>query len=164
MQGSHVVIRELCRRIATTATQVATYYDENQLPEPTFGPDCPDIPSNVEYERLRTSLSQTADDLVHLVNGPKNFIRTFTCSHYDLAAFQVALDFKFFENVPINKPIALPELAKAVGFDEDRVGSVIRLLATQRIFEETNPGVFQHSARSALLARDEEIRATCHFK
>ena len=99
MHGSQVGIRELCRRIATTATQVAAYYDENQLPEPTFGPDCPDIPSSVEYERLRISLNQTADDLMHLVNGPKNFIRTFTCSHYDLAAFQVALEFNFFENV-----------------------------------------------------------------
>lgn len=164
MHRSHIGIRELCRRIVTNAAQVAAYYDDNQLPDPTFGPDCPDIPSSIEYERLRISLSQTADDLLHLVNGPKIFIRTFACSHYDLAAFQVALEFKFFENVPIETTITLSELAKAVGFDEDRVGSVIRLLATQRIFEETDSGVFQHSARSALLAKDEDIRAACHFK
>ena len=164
MHGSQIGIRELCRRVAANATQVAAYYDDNQLPEPTFDSDCPDIPSSVEYERLRISLTQAADDLVHLVNGPKIFIRTFACSHYDLAAFQVALDFKFFENVPINKTITLSELAKAVGFDEDRVGSVIRLLATQRIFEEKDSDVFQHSSRSALLAKNEDIRAACHFK
>ena len=94
MQRSHIGIRELCRRIVTNAAQVAAYYDDNQLPDPTFGPDWPDIPSSIEYERLRISLSQTADDLLHLVNGPKNFTRTFACSHYDLTAFQVALEFK----------------------------------------------------------------------
>ena len=164
MRESHIGLRELCHRIATIATQVAAFYNDNQLPEPTFGPDCPDIPSSAEYEQLRISLSQTTDDLLHLVNGPKVFIRTFACSHYDLAAFQVALEFKFFESVPATGSIAMADLAKAVGFDEDRVGSVIRLLATQRIFEETEPCVFQHSARSALIARDEDIRAACHFK
>lgn len=164
MSGKPVGIRELSRRIATIATQIADYYADNQLPEPTFGTDCPDILSTIEYENLRISLTQTANDLLHLTNGPKSFIRTFACSHYDLAAFQVALEFKFFEAVPVDGSIRLPELAKAVGFDEDRVGSVMRLLATQRIFAELEPDIFQHSARSVLIARDEDIRAACHFK
>lgn len=164
MSRNSVGIRELSRRIATIAGQVADYYDENHLPEPTFGPDSPDIPSSAEYEKLRISLTQTADDLLHLTNGSKSFIRTLACSHYDLAAFQVALEFNFFEAVPANRSIRLPELAKVVGFDEARVASVIRLLATQRIFAETEPDVFQHSARSVLIAKNEDIHAACHFK
>ena len=164
MNGNSVGIRELSRQMINLATQMVDFYDKYQLPEPTFGPYCPDIPSSAEYENLRISLSQTADDLLHLINGPQSFIRTFTCSHYDLAAFQVALEFSFFEAIPINGSMRLQNLAKAVGIDEDRTASVIRLLATQRIFAETEPDVFQHSARSALIAQNEDIRATCHFK
>ena len=157
-------VRELSQQIAVIAAQIADYYDANHLPEPTFDPDSPSIPTAANYEALRIPLSQAAHDLLHLVNGPKRFVRTFSFSHYDLAAFQVALDFNFFTVLPLRGSINLSELAKAVGFDEDRAGSVIRLLATQRIFEETEQNVFRHTAISALVAIDEDIRAAANMK
>ena len=155
-------IRKISQRIASNAQQLSLLLDDKQLPRPTFSADCPDIPADPAYEALRVDLNEAANDLLLLVNGPKNFLRTFHTSPYDLVACQVALDFGFFEAVPLDATITLSELSKAVGVDESRVGSVIRLLATQRIFVEAAPDLFQHTATSALIARNKDIRAAVH--
>ncbi|KAL9607259.1 MAG: hypothetical protein Q9167_007812 [Letrouitia subvulpina] len=155
-------IQKLLQQIVSCTQQLTGFLDDKQLPKPTFLPDCPDIPGDPTYETLRVNLNQTAKDLLLLVNGPKNFLRTFHTSAYDLAACQVALDFGFFEAIPVHGTRKLSELASAVGVDEGRVGSVIRLLATQRIFEEVGPDVFSHTATSALVAQNAEIRAAIH--
>ena len=54
------------------------------------------------------------------------------------------------------------EIAEKAGMDEDRTARVLRLLATQRIFEEVDgeTGRFRHTANSALMARDKDWNAT----
>ncbi len=50
------------------------------------------------------------------------------------------------------------KIAKKVGMNKDRIARALRLLATQRIFEEVDDKKrrFRHMANSALLARNEE--------
>ena len=72
----------------------------------------------------------------------------------------MALDFNFFEAVPLEGSVLLSEIAKTVGMDEDRVGRVMRLLASQRVFVESQPDVFRHTATSALVASDKAIKAS----
>ncbi|KAL9034360.1 MAG: hypothetical protein Q9214_007079 [Letrouitia sp. 1 TL-2023] len=162
MAASQPNIQKLLQQTVSYAQQLLGFLDDRQLLKPTFSPDCPDTPKDPAYEALRVNLNQTANDLLLLLNGPKNFLRTFHTSAYDLAACQVALDFGFFEAVPVDGTTTLPELASAVGVDESRAGSVIRLLATQRIFEEVTPDVFCHTATSAVVARNADIRAAVH--
>lgn len=155
-------IHKLLQQTVSYTQQLLGFLDDKQLPRLTFSPDCPGLPRDPAYEALRVNLNQAANDLLLLVNGPKNFLRTFHTSAYDLAACQVALDFGFFEAVPLDGTTTLAELANSVGVDESRVGSIIRLLATQRIFDEVAPDVFSHTATSALVTRDADIRAAVH--
>jgi hypothetical protein len=58
------------------------------------------VPENPEQIALRARLNDAARDLLRLVNGPRNDARTFVCYLYDLAAWQVACEFNFFEAIP----------------------------------------------------------------
>lgn len=153
-------IRRSARDILAKAEALVKYLENNNYEEPSFAADSPLVPNNAEYDALRISLSNTAEDLIRLVNGPTNWLRTFFCTHYDFAAWQVALEFKYFENVPLKGSISLADLSEKVGMDPVRLGTVMRLLATQRVFVEVEEGVFAHTATSALIAKDESINAT----
>jgi O-methyltransferase domain len=51
-------------------------------------------------------------------------------------------------------PRSIDELARGSGADSDTLYRILRALASDGIFEETEPGVFRNSAASEVLARD----------
>ena len=128
--------------------------------EPNFEADSSVIDSSVEtadYESLRNAVNDAANDLVLLVNGPKAFFRTILTTHYELAAYQTAIEFKYFENVPLKGSIHISSLAKAAGMDEDRTGRFMRMLTTHRVFKEVEEDMFAHTAASIVLATSHEV-------
>ena len=178
---SDVSIIALAHQISHLSAQISHHFTSSSRPEPHFGISSPGVPETPEYEALRARVNDAALDLLSLVNGPKNTLRSLFFTHYDLAALQVALDRKFFRHVPL--PLAAPEgegesgqevapqvsaaeIAEKAGIDEDRTARVLRLLGTHRIFEEVDgeTGVFRHTANSALLARDEGWNATADMQ
>ena len=132
---------------------------------------------------MRAALNDAALDLVRLVNGSENTLRSLFFSHYDLAALQVALGRGFFNHVPLpgvsqghetdatvernsNPGASVEEIAKRAEMDTDRTARVMRLLATHRIFQQV-PGdsdSFQHTAASALLASNKGLHATADMQ
>lgn len=130
-----------------------------------FGPDAIDPPETAEYNSLRSSLKASLDDLRRLVDGPRGTMRQVICSGNDLAAFQVAFDFKYFTIVPIegDEGITMEELAAKAGMDVDRTAHVVRSLATHRVFRETRPGHVVHTAASAIFARDDDLLCAGHY-
>ncbi|KAL8656995.1 MAG: hypothetical protein Q9226_002366 [Calogaya cf. arnoldii] len=141
---------------------VKTLRDRSQS-EPNFESDSPIIDPRIEtladYEELKNAVNEAANDLLLLINGPKTFLRTFLTTHYELAAYQAAIEFKFFENVPRTGSIHVGKLAQTVGMDEDRTGRFLRLLATQRVFKEVKEDYFAHTAASMALAIDPEVNS-----
>ncbi|MCJ1444782.1 MAG: hypothetical protein MMC23_005284 [Stictis urceolatum] len=164
MATSPSSILELSRQISALTEQTASYLSEKNLPEPSFHSSYEGIPEGPEFEKLQGPLVQALIDLQLLIQGPKIFLRTFGCSLHDLAAFQVACEFNFFEIVPLNGSITTAKLAKATGLAEDITGTVIRLLATQRMFNEVEQDVFEHTSLSAPFARDNDIKAGIHME
>lgn len=152
-------ILQNAREVLKRAEQIVSYLEKNNHDEPSLKPTSCSIPNDAAYEALRIPLNNAAEELLRLVNGPLNWLRLFFCTHHDLAAWQVALDFEFFKAVPLEGSISLSEMAKVVGMDEDRIGRVMRLLVTQRVFVEVETDMFQHNATSALIAKDEAINA-----
>lgn len=144
----------LAESILSLTQTLVRHLRETSHSLPDFSVSSPGPPLTSTYESLRFSLNTAALDLLRLVNGPKSTFRTFFTTHYDLAAYQVALEFKFFALVPLNSPITVEALAKQAGIAEDRVGMVMRILATQRVFKEREKGVFEHTSASAVIARD----------
>lgn len=179
--GKDPCIRSLGKEVSSLSSQITAYLDKSFLVKPTFEADGGEVPESPEYEALRASLNDAALDLLCLVNGPKTTLRDMLFSHYDLAAMQVALDRGFFKHVPMpsssengngldqGASISLPTIAAKSGMDEDRAGSLLKLLASRRIFqkvEQHDNGVehFKHTAISASLARDAEWHALGDMK
>lgn len=144
-------IASLADRVFKVSSQINTYLDENNHAQPNFTSQSPTLPETYDYQYLRNQLSDAALDLVRLANGPKNTFRTWTFSHTDLAAAQVALRRKFFQSVP-EDGVGLPasDIANAAFMDVDRTTRILKMLVTHRIFEEVD-GKFRHTAASAFL-------------
>lgn len=157
-------IVKLSQEILILTEQIATYFSDKNLPEPTFDASYCGTPNDPEFEKFQAPLIEALADLSLLIQGPKIFIRTFGLAFHDIAAFQIALEFDFFKKVPLEGSITSEELAKAAGIDEDITASAVRLLATQRMFVENEPGLFQHTSISAMLARNEDIQAAIHME
>ncbi|KAI1667080.1 O-methyltransferase family 2 [Pyrenophora tritici-repentis] len=109
------------------------------------------------YADLQAKINTAALDLVRLINGPKVMYRHLFVSHYDLAAYQVALEFDFFNLVPLDGTLSVSALAEKAGMDSDRAERILRTLATQRVFEEVpvqGGTAFKHTAASALIVKE----------
>lgn len=157
------MLLKLAEDIHSKTYQIVKQLRQHQQVEPTFEADSPIVDprleTSCEYEELKNSVNEAANDLLLLINGPKTFLRTFLTTHYELAAYQVAIEFKFFENVPRHGSIHVAELASIVGMDADRTGRFLRLLATQRVFREVKEDFFAHTAASMALAVDPEVNS-----
>lgn len=145
-------------------SDIVSHLSATDHPEPSFTTSSPDIPDDARYIHLRDTLNDTASDVLHLVNGPKQYFRRYLCTHNDLAAYQVAFTYSFFQNVPESEPIPLSELAKKVQISEDIVGRTMRFLCTQRVFTESRPDTFVHTASSIMFKRDKDLRAAAEYQ
>lgn len=153
-------ILAIARKIASLSETLNRYIEDNTLPPPCYEPGYR-APATAEYEHLLAPLVDTTQDFLRLINGPKKSMTSLLLTHYDLAAYQVALEFDFFEKVPLDSTacIRLNDLASAVGLDADRVGRIMRILVTQRTFEESSPDKFRHTSSSALFVEDPGFKA-----
>lgn len=155
---------ELAKQVQQLTTQIVNDLEEKKLKEPSFDIGSETIPETPEHIALRASLNDSARDLLRLVNGPRNDARTFVCYLYDLAAWQVACEFNFFEAIPEDGTASVKEIAEKAGMDEDRVGRFLRMLATDRVFEEVEKDVFKHTSRSVLYLKDKQWRDVMHYQ
>ena len=154
----HPDLLQLAEQVKTSTEKIVDYLRASGQQTPSFSPTSPAITPSSEFSTCRISLNEAAIDLLRLVNGPLNSFRSFFTTHYELAAYQVALEFRVFESVPQNSSIRLSQLAGMVGFDEDRLRRILRMLATHRVFNECKRNVWEHTAGSALIAKDNEVR------
>jgi AraC-like DNA-binding protein len=168
-------IASITARISELSLQISSYIESTSHPEPSFDVSSAAVPETADYEALRAPLNDAALDLLRLINGPRRDIRTKSMSHFDHAAYQIALDRRFFDLVPLPPPNAakdtatadagsgesVKKIAQQAGMDEDRTARVFRMLATQRIFEKVPGEVesYRHTAASALFAQDKDLHA-----
>ena len=156
-------ILRLAEGILEDTKEVIQQLSSSNVSLPTFSTLTPTLPTTPEFQKLQTRLRTQLEDLQLLVDGPPRFYRHFLVRGYELAAFQIALDFEFFTLVPSNNDISLVELAKKAGLDQDRTGRVMRILITHRFFAESTAGFFSHNSLSIRLQRDDEMRSMVHY-
>lgn len=161
---SNSTLLQLALEVQKLTSQIVEDLSSRNLPEPDFSVTSAGIPETTESFALRASLNDAALDLLRLVNGPRTDARTRVCTMYDLAAWQVACEFGFFEAVPEIGVANLEDISKTVGMDEDRVRRFLRILATDRIFEEVEEDVFRHTSRSVVYLQDPQIRDAVHYQ
>ena len=152
----------LAEEIHSKTYKIVKHLRKHDQDEPNFNTDSPVLDRHIEtgsYENLKNAVNEAANDLLLLINGPKAFLRTFLCTHYELAAYQTAIEFKFFEKVPSSGSIHVSKLAEMVGMDVDRTGRFLRMLTTHRVFKEVEGDCFAHTAASIALAKDQEVNS-----
>ncbi|KAI1312683.1 putative O-methyltransferase [Xylaria venustula] len=164
MAVSKSLILETARQTLRQAEKLVYYLERNDLQEPNFTASSPPHPENEEYDVICTNLTQAAQDLTLLAKEPLSWIRTFCCCHHDLAAWQVALRFKFFAIVPLGKSLSVKEMASKAGMDKDRLRRVMKFLTTQRCFQELEGDRFEHTSLSAFIARNKDIEQCFAFE
>lgn len=162
-KGSSTLL-ELANEVQQLTTQIVQDLNARALPEPTFEPQSATIPETLKQITLRAQLNDAAQDLLRLVNGPRNDARTSVCRLYDLAAWQMACEFDLFEAIPNDRAANLKDIASKIGLDEDRTGRFLRMLASDRVFEEVAENTFKHTSRSALYLEDKQWRDVMHYQ
>lgn len=153
-EREQLTLESLAERIASLSTQI-----QQQHTQSTTGSE-----SDVTIDCLKKALYEAAQDIQTFVVGPKITLRALYGTHYDLAAHQIALEFDFFGRIPLEGRIAAEELAKATGLSHDVVSRVLRLLATQKIFQEVAENEFSHTMLSAIVAEDNDLKASFHMQ
>jgi hypothetical protein len=155
---------DLSQKISKISLQIHNHLRKTSQKVPDFSPTTREIDSDDDFEVLRNALHEATQDLQVLVDGPKATLRALYGTHYDLAAHQVALEFDFFSKVPLDGAISVDELAQQTTLDPDIVGRVLRLLATQRVFSESGKNEFSHTALSAIVAQDNDLKSSFHMQ
>jgi hypothetical protein len=157
-----VSILGLAEGILEKTKEITKYLQTHNVAAPTFSCSSASVPVATDYHDLQISLKESLEDLQRLVEGPAKYYRHYLMHGYELAAFQVALDFDFFSLVPSTGEISLDELARKAGLDVDRTGRIMRLLITHRFFKEMTPGFVSHNSFSIAL-QDEEFSSVVHY-
>ncbi|KAF9768566.1 hypothetical protein IL306_014135 [Fusarium sp. DS 682] len=152
----------LAEAVLQQTKMISQYLKDNEHVEMTFDSAYTEPPNTPEFVALQDSLKTSLEDLRYLVDGPTRFYRSFFMTGYLLAAFQLALDFNFFDLVPSDGAISLQELAEKAGLDADRTKRVICYLATHHIFRLSQPGSISHTSFSIAM-QDEELRSVVHY-
>ncbi|KAI0013980.1 S-adenosyl-L-methionine-dependent methyltransferase [Xylariaceae sp. FL0662B] len=158
----NISILTLAESILEKTKDITKYLQASNVVAPTFSSTAGSLPRTTDYQELQGELRTSLEDLQRLVEGPEKFYRHFLMRGYELAAFQIALDFDLFTFVPAKGDISLEELASKAGLDKDRIGRVVRLLITHRFFQECRPGFISHNSFSIAL-QDEELRSVVHY-
>ena len=156
-------ILRLAESILEDTKKVTKYLQVSNVALPTFSPTAEELPKTSDFQKLQARLRTHLEDLQLLIDGPPTFYRHFLMRGYEIAAFQIALDFGFFALVPAEGDIGLEDLAGKAGLDQDRTGRIIRLLITHNFFQERRPGFFSHNSFSIALQKDDEIRSMVHY-
>ncbi|KAI9705763.1 MAG: hypothetical protein M1820_005011 [Bogoriella megaspora] len=156
-------ILRLAEGILENVKEVNNYLQSSNITPPTFSPTSEKLPNTTDFEQLQFRSRAQLEDLQLLIDGPPRYFRHYLMQGYETAAFQIALDFGFFDLVPSEGKISVKDLANKAGLDQDRTGRVIRLLITHRFFQESSPGFFSHNSFSIALQKDEEMRSMVHY-
>ena len=156
-------ILRLAEEILENTKEVAKSLQSSCVALPTFSHTAEELPTTPNFQKLQARLRTQLEDLQLLIDGPSTFYRHFLMRGYEIAAFQIALDFDFFTLVPAEGDIGLEDLAGKAGLDQDRTGRVIRLLITYHFFQERRPALFSHNSFSIALQKDDEMRSMVHY-
>ncbi|KAK0512544.1 hypothetical protein JMJ35_004561 [Cladonia borealis] len=160
--SSHTDLLGLAVDITTYSKQIVDRLRESGHGQPSYAVDSPrELWENPKLglKEVKSKLTDSANTLLTLINGPMLFHRNLFGVHYDLAALQIVLDFNVLESIPVKGSIDLDTLSAKVGIDKNKLGRLLRLLGTQRYVEEPQFEVFQHTMLSEVLLRDELLKA-----
>jgi hypothetical protein len=120
--------------------------------------------STPEVAKMKTEIIGLSRDLTKLLLGPRGFLHDLVSPNWDLGALYTILEFDILEKIPLGGKVPIDQLAQQSGIPEDKLLRILRLAACEQILEEPSEGVFQHTAISEALVKDENFKAFIGFQ
>jgi hypothetical protein len=147
--------------ISNAVKVVIDEYEQHGHPEPSLNSTSPgpfDALENTSPDLARAvrTIEAACAQLSFTVANPGHVMVNKAYSHFEPTALLVALDGKIAEILE-DKPegLHIADIAKASGLDQDKLGRILRMLATRHCFREVRSDVFANNRLSVkLLSRD----------
>ncbi|KAI9695981.1 MAG: hypothetical protein M1820_008322 [Bogoriella megaspora] len=114
--------------------------------------------------KARNDLVNTAQELLHLAQGPIDHMVSLAYGATDTANLAMVVQFGIPQKVPFHMSISLSDLAIATSLPEDTLARTMRYAITNGVFAEPSPGRFAHTAASATLAKNKNLSDMVIFK
>jgi hypothetical protein len=159
-------LESLGAQIAELSKTLSAKLQEDGAPPPSFAADGPpNMPGKPDIQMLRIGLLEAVRDLEHLTLGPyPYFLEAPPHINNDLFSLDAMTQFDFFGAVPLNGSASYGEIAAHTKLPESFVRRILRYAMCNYMFAEQkveNGKDFRvvHTATSALLARDSDLRS-----
>ncbi|TGJ85663.1 hypothetical protein E0Z10_g3098 [Xylaria hypoxylon] len=101
-----------------------------------------------EAFQLRENIRARAVSIALAIDGPEQTMKTICRGYNTCTALKICLDLELARHVPLEGGRSLEELSESCGADKRVLRPVLRLLAQNGIFEQTDDAQWCHSALS----------------
>jgi hypothetical protein len=112
----------------------------------------------------RDRVLELSKDLCQLLQGPHEYFHGLISCNWDLGALYAIIEFGILDKIPLDGQASASKLAEESGLSERKLLNILRLAACSNILNETESGVFSHTALSEELLHDEKFRAFIGFQ
>ncbi|KAF7190671.1 O-methyltransferase bik3, partial [Pseudocercospora fuligena] len=146
---------------------LSEYFRAENRTQPSFERDTPlhvlptDAPAEVKL--ARELLMDHAVRLSQLISGPSEYLwRTIVGCQY-AECLKWLNHFKIFELVPLDGNVSYSEISEKAHVLEDRLKTIARMAMTSGLFAEPRPGYIAHSATSAALQSNQDLKVQLNW-
>ncbi|KAI0908743.1 S-adenosyl-L-methionine-dependent methyltransferase [Ustulina deusta] len=101
-----------------------------------------------EAFQLRENIRTRAISIALAIDGPEQTMKTICRGYNTCTSLKICLDIELARHVPVDGGRSLEELSESCGVDKRILRPVLRLLAQNGIFQQTDDGQWRHSALS----------------
>jgi len=161
--GSADKLRALVQLLSQSVEDVIDEYTKAGQPVPSL-----DSLESGPFDALETSTDKLAKavkviqgacaQLAATVPGPGKVIQSKALSYLEPACLQLVTSVKIADHLDGNPSgLTLDELAKKSGVDKEKLGRILRYLATNQVFCETSPNVFCNNRLSLKLRSPDPV-------
>ncbi|KXT10700.1 hypothetical protein AC579_5052 [Pseudocercospora musae] len=162
------IFETLAAQVTQEAQLLTSYLNENGYYQPDFKQggftEFDELPPEIEASRKR--LQAAAKAVQNLAAGPEQYMRNLARSYHDSTTLRWLIHFKIFEAIPLGRgeSITYSELARKCDVNEDILRRIVKYAITNHIFHEPESDEVAHTAYSAILVTDAELRAEIGFE
>ena len=117
-----------------------------------------------EVENARNNIIGFSKQLNKLLTGPHGFLHDLISPNWELGALYTVLEFDILEMIPLDGELQLSDIATRSGLPEDKLLTILRLIACEHILQERPEKVFRHTAISEELVHDANYKAFLGFE
>ena len=157
----------LADAIADETTKLNTLLSKQHIDAPSLQPGHNTTLWSIhhgEAEDIRNKIYGLTTQLNKLLRGPSGYLHELISSNWELGALYTVLEHGILEDIPQNGTAHVSSLARNANLPENKLLSILRLLACEQIVEEAEDKNFRHTAISEEMLRDPNLRAFLGFQ